>query len=350
MKKKALIFGVTGQDGSYLTEFLLKKNYIVHAVKRKSSSLNTDRINHLYDNNKKSFFLHYGDLTDATSIFQLINSIKPNEVYNLAAQSHVAVSFVIPNYTANVDAIGCLNILEAIKSSTLKNKIKFYQAGTSEMFGKVLEIPQTEKTPFYPRSPYGVSKVFSHWMTINYRESYKMFACNGILFNHESPRRGETFVTRKITIGLSKIKLGLEKKLVLGNLNAKRDWGHAKDFVEAQWLILQQKKPGDYVIATGEQYSVKDFINLSARYLGMKIFWKGKGINEKGFNEKGKVIIECNKKYFRPTEVETLLGDSKKARRVLKWKPKISFKRLVAEMIESDLTKLNKLKTLNHSN
>ncbi|MDA7783954.1 GDP-mannose 4,6-dehydratase [Candidatus Pelagibacter sp.] len=350
MKKKALIFGVTGQDGSYLAEFLLKKNYIVHAVKRKSSSLNTDRIDYLYDNNKKSFFLHYGDLTDATSIFQLINSIKPNEVYNLAAQSHVAVSFVIPNYTANVDAIGCLNILEAIKSSTLKNKIKFYQAGTSEMFGKVLEIPQTEKTPFYPRSPYGVSKVFSHWMTINYRESYKIFACNGILFNHESPRRGETFVTRKITIGLSKIKLGLEKKLVLGNLNAKRDWGHAKDFVEAQWLILQQKKPGDYVIATGEQYSVKDFINLSARYLGMKIFWKGKGINEKGFNEKGKVIIECNKKYFRPTEVETLLGDSKKARRLLKWKPKISFKRLVAEMIESDLNKLNKLKTLNHSN
>ena len=350
MKKKALIFGVTGQDGSYLAEFLLKKNYIVHAVKRKSSSLNTDRIDHLYDNNKKSFFLHYGDLTDPTSIFQLINSIKPNEVYNLAAQSHVAVSFVIPNYTANVDAIGCLNILEAIKSSTLKNKIKFYQAGTSEMFGKVLEIPQTEKTPFYPRSPYGVSKVFSHWMTINYRESYKMFACNGILFNHESPRRGETFVTRKITIGLSKIKLGLEKKLVLGNLNAKRDWGHAKDFVEAQWLILQQKKPGDYVIATGEQYSVKDFINLSARYLGMKIFWKGKGVNEKGFNEKGKIIIECNKKYFRPTEVETLLGDSKKARRLLKWKPKVSFKRLVAEMIESDLTKLNKLKILNHSN
>ena len=350
MKKKALIFGVTGQDGSYLAEFLLKKNYIVHAVKRKSSSLNTDRIDHLYDNNKKSFFLHYGDLTDPTSIFQLINSIKPNEVYNLAAQSHVAVSFVIPNYTANVDAIGCLNILEAIKSSTLKNKIKFYQAGTSEMFGKVLEIPQTEKTPFYPRSPYGVSKVFSHWMTINYRESYKMFACNGILFNHESPRRGETFVTRKITIGLSKIKLGLEKKLVLGNLNAKRDWGHAKDFVEAQWLILQQKKPGDYVIATGEQYSVKDFINLSARYLGMKIFWKGKGVNEKGFNEKGKIIIECNKKYFRPTEVETLLGDSKKARSLLKWKPKISFKSLVAEMIESDLTKLNKLKTLNHSN
>ena len=350
MKKKALIFGVTGQDGSYLTEFLLKKNYIVHAVKRKSSSLNTDRIDHLYENNKNSFFLHYGDLTDATSIFQLINSIKPNEVYNLAAQSHVAVSFVIPNYTANVDAIGCLNILEAIKFSKLKNKIKFYQAGTSEMFGKVLEIPQTEKTPFYPRSPYGVSKVFSHWMTINYRESYKMFACNGILFNHESPRRGETFVTRKITIGLSKIKLGLEKKLVLGNLNAKRDWGHAKDFVEAQWLILQQKKPGDYVIATGEQHSVKDFINLSAKYIGIKIFWKGKGVNEKGFNEKGKIIIECNKKYFRPTEVETLLGDSKKARRLLKWKPKISFKKLVAEMIESDLTTLKKLKTHNHSN
>jgi len=338
MKKKALIFGVTGQDGSYLAEFLLEKKYQVHAVKRRSSSFNTERIDHLYNN--KNFHLHYGDLTDAISINRLINLVKPDEIYNLAAQSHVAVSFLIPNYTANVDALGCLNILEAIKSLNLINKIKFYQAGTSEMFGKVLEIPQTEKTPFYPRSPYGVSKVFSHWMTINYRESYKMFACNGILFNHESPRRGETFVTRKITIALSKIKLGLQKKLILGNLNSKRDWGHAKDFVEAQWLILQQKKPQDFVIATGKQYSVKEFINAAAKHLNIEINWKGKGVNEKGYNKKGIVIIECNKKYFRPSEVETLLGDSKKARKILNWKPKTSFKELVAEMVENDLAKL----------
>tara|TARA_B100000787_G_C16198311_1_gene302693 strand:+ start:3041 stop:4084 length:1044 start_codon:yes stop_codon:yes gene_type:complete len=338
MKKKALIFGVTGQDGSYLAEFLLEKKYQVHAVKRRSSSFNTERIDHLYNN--KNFHLHYGDLTDAISINRLINLVKPDEIYNLAAQSHVAVSFLIPNYTANVDALGCLNILEAIKSLNLINKIKFYQAGTSEMFGKVLEIPQTEKTPFYPRSPYGVSKVFSHWMTINYRESYKMFACNGILFNHESPRRGETFVTRKITIALSKIKLGLQKKLILGNLNSKRDWGHAKDFVEAQWLILQQKKPQDFVIATGKQYSVKEFINAAAKHLNIEINWKGKGVNEKGYNKKGIVIIECNKKYFRPSEVETLLGDSKKARKLLNWKPKTSFKELVAEMVENDLAKL----------
>ena len=341
MKKKALIFGVTGQDGSYLSELLIKKNYDVHAVKRRSSSLNTERIDHLYKH--KNFFLHYGDLTDAISVNRLINLVKPNEIYNLGAQSHVAVSFVIPNYTANVDALGCLNILEAIKSLNLINKVKFYQAGTSEMFGKVMEIPQTEKTPFYPRSPYGVAKVFSHWMTINYRESYNMFACNGILFNHESPRRGETFVTRKITIGLSKIKLGLEKKLVLGNINAKRDWGHAQDFVEAQWLILQQKKPDDYVIATGEQHSVKEFINIAAKYLDMRIYWKGSGIKEKGFNENGKVIIECSKKYFRPAEVETLLGNPKKARKLLKWKPKITFKKLVSEMVESDFSKLEKL-------
>ena len=338
MKKKALIFGVTGQDGSYLAEFLLKKKYQVHAVKRRSSSFNTERIDHLYNN--KNFHLHYGDLTDAISINRLINLVKPDEIYNLAAQSHVAVSFLIPNYTANVDALGCLNILEAIKSLNLINKIKFYQAGTSEMFGKVLEIPQSEKTPFYPRSPYGVSKVFSHWMTINYRESYKMFACNGILFNHESPRRGETFVTRKITIALSKIKLGLQKKLILGNLSSKRDWGHAKDFVEAQWLILQQKKPQDFVIATGKQYSVKEFINAAAKHLNIEIYWKGKGVNEKGYNKKGKIIIECNKKYFRPSEVETLLGDSKKARKLLNWKPKTSFKELVSEMVENDLAKL----------
>ena len=313
--KKAIIFGVTGQDGSYLAEFLLKKNYIVHGVKRKSSSLNTDRVDHIYESNNKRFFLHYGDLTDAISVNKLLSSIKPDEIYNLAAQSHVAVSFSIPNYTANVDAIGCLNILEAIKTSGLEKKIKFYQAGTSEMYGKVQEVPQNEKTPFYPRSPYGVSKVFSHWMTINYRESYRIFACNGILFNHESPRRGETFVTRKITMGLVKIKLGLQKKLVLGNLYAKRDWGHARDYVEAQWLILQQSKPDDYVIATGKQYSVKYFVNLVANKLKMKIKWKGKGINEKAYDHNNKVIIECNKKYFRPSEVDTLLGNPSKAKK-----------------------------------
>ena len=336
-KKTALIFGITGQDGSYLAEFLLKKKYQVHGVKRKSSSLNTKRVDHIYDNDKNFFHLHYGDLTDAVSINRLVSLIKPDEIYNLAAQSHVAVSFVIPNYTANVDALGCLNILEAIKSSGLSKKVKFYQAGTSEMFGKVVEIPQTEKTPFYPRSPYGVSKVFSHWMTINYRESYKMYACNGILFNHESPRRGETFVTRKITLGLVKIKLGLQKKLVLGNIYAKRDWGHAKDYVEAQWLILQQKKPDDYVIATGKQYSVKYFVSLVAKELDMKIRWKGQGINEKAYDENGKLIIECSKKYYRPTEVDTLLGNPSKAKRLLKWKPKVSIKELAKEMVEEDL-------------
>ena len=339
--KKALIFGITGQDGSYLAEFLLKKKYKVHGVKRKSSSLNTDRINHIYKDNSKNFFLHYGDLTDAVSINRLINLIKPDEIYNLAAQSHVAVSFIIPNYTANVDALGCLNILEAIKSSGLIKKIKFYQAGTSEMFGKVIENPQSEKTPFYPRSPYGVSKVFSHWMTINYRESYNMFACNGILFNHESPRRGETFVTRKITIGLAKIKLGLEKKLTLGNISAKRDWGHAKDYVEAQWLILQQKKPDDFVIATGKQFSVKHFINIVAKELKMKIIWRGTGINEKAYDKKNNVIIECSKKYFRPSEVQTLLGSPLKARKVLKWKPKISIEALAKEMVQNDLKLLS---------
>ena len=339
-KKKALIFGITGQDGSYLSEFLLNKKYIVHGVKRRSSSLNTERIDHIYENNNKSFFLHYGDVTDAISINKLINSIKPDEIYNLSAQSHVAVSFMIPNYTANVDGLGCLNILEAIKSLDLIKKVKFYQAGTSEMFGKVVEIPQSEKTPFYPRSPYGVSKVFSHWMTINYRESYKMFACNGILFNHESPRRGETFVTRKITIGLAKIKLGLQKKLILGNLNAKRDWGHAKDYVEAQWLMLQQKIPDDFVIATGKNYSVKYFINIVAKELNMKITWRGKGINEKAYDQNNNIIIECNKKYFRPSEVQTLLGNPLKAKKILKWKPKISIKQLAKEMVQNDLNLL----------
>ena len=340
--KKALIFGITGQDGSYLAEFLLKKKYKVHGVKRKSSSLNTERIDHIYEKNNKNFFLHYGDLTDAISINKLINLIKPDEIYNLAAQSHVAVSFIIPNYTANVDALGCLNILEAIKSLGLIKKVKFYQAGTSEMFGKVIESPQTEKTPFYPRSPYGVSKVFSHWMTINYRESYNLFACNGILFNHESPRRGETFVTRKITMGLVKIKLGLQKKLILGNIYAKRDWGHAKDYVEAQWLILQQKKPDDYVIATGKQYSVKYFINLVAKALKMTITWKGKGIDEKGYDKNNNLIVECSKKYYRPTEVDTLLGDASKAKKILKWKPKVTIKELANEMVREDLKILSK--------
>ena len=342
MKKKALIFGVTGQDGSYLAEFLLNKNYIVHGVKRKSSSYNTSRIDHLIDANK-NFHLHYGDVTDSSLINILINIIKPNEIYNLSAQSHVAVSFFLPDYSSNVNAIGCLRILEAIKLSKLKNKIKFYQAGTSEMFGKVSQIPQNEKTPFYPRSPYGVSKLFAHWMTINYRESYNLFACNGILFNHESPRRGETFVTRKITIGLTRIKLGLQKKIILGHLNAKRDWGHAKDYVEAQWLILQQPKPDDYVIATGKNHTVKEFINRCAKILKIKIYWKGKGIKTKAYDEKGNCIIECSKKYFRPAEVDILLGDSTKAKKLLKWKPKISFENLVKEMINDDLQKARKL-------
>ncbi len=335
MKKTALIFGVTGQDGSYLSEFLLSKNYIVHGVKRRSSSFNTDRIDHLFVKNK-NFKLHYGDVTDSISTKNIINKIKPNEIYNLAAQSHVAVSFQIPEYTSNVDAIGCLRILEAIKSCKLINKTKFYQASTSEMYGKVIEVPQTEKTPFYPRSPYGVSKVYAYWMSVNYRESYKMFVCNGILFNHESPRRGETFVTRKITLAMSKIKLGLQKKLFLGNLYAKRDWGHAKDYVEVMWKMLQVKKPDDYVIATGKNYTVKDFVNRCAKYLKMKIIWRGKGLNEKGYDHKGNIIIEVNKKYYRPSEVELLIGNPKKAKSKLGWKPKISINELVKEMIDSD--------------
>ena len=339
--KIALIFGVTGQDGSYLAEFLLKKKYKVHAVKRRSSSYNTSRIDHIIETDK-NFLLHYGDVTDSTLIINLINRIKPDEIYNLSAQSHVAVSFQIPEYTANVDALGSLRILEAIKSANLIKKTKFYQAGTSEMFGKVQETPQTEKTNFYPRSPYGVSKLFSHWMTINYREAYGLFACNGILFNHESPRRGETFVTRKVTMALCKIKLGLQKKLILGNLNAKRDWGHAKDYVEAQWLMLQQKKPDDYIIATGKNYSVKQFIEMCAKYLDIKLKWKGKGIDTKAFDDNGNCIITCSKKYYRPSEVDTLLGNYSKAKTKLKWKPKISFKNLVKEMIDSDYHNLKK--------
>ncbi|MDB9739021.1 GDP-mannose 4,6-dehydratase [Candidatus Pelagibacter sp.] len=345
MKKKiALIFGITGQDGSYLAEFLLKKNYIVHGVKRRSSSFNTGRIDHLYqDPHEKiiNFILHYGDITDAISVSSLVKIIKPDEIYNLAAQSHVAVSFEVPEYTANSDGIGALRILEAIKFHGFEKKTKFYQAGTSEMFGKVAEIPQTEKTQFYPRSPYGVAKVYAHWITVNYREAYKIFACNGILFNHESPVRGETFVTKKIVMALCRIKLGKQKKLFLGNLDAKRDWGHAKDYVEAMWKMLQKKIPQDYVISTGKQYSVKDFVNLSLKELNIKFQWKGKGIKTKCYDKKGNCIIECNKEYFRPLEVDTLLGDSSKAKKELNWKPRYNITRLVKEMINTELKNLS---------
>ena len=343
--KKALIFGITGQDGSYLAEFLLKKGYIVHGVKRRSSSFNTERIDHIYQDphvKNRKFILHYGDVTDSLSVSTIIKNIRPDEIYNLAAQSHVAVSFEVPEYTANADAIGALRILEAIKFHGFEKITKFYQAGTSEMYGKVREVPQTEKTPFYPRSPYGVAKVYAHWITINYREAYKIFACNGILFNHESPVRGETFVTRKIIIALCKIKLGQQKKLYLGNLNAKRDWGHAKDYVIAMWKILQNKKPDDFVIATGKQYSVKEFVNLSLEELGIKHKWIGNGIKTKCYDEKGNCIISCKKEYFRPLEVDTLLGDASKAKKQLNWKPRTNIKKLVKEMIDSELQKLQK--------
>ena len=345
MKKKvALIFGVTGQDGSYLSSFLIEKGYLVHGVKRRSSSLNTNRIDHIYQDpfvKKRNFFLHYGDVTDAISVSTIIKKIKPTEIYNLAAQSHVSVSFEVPEYTANADAIGALRILEAIKFHGFQRITKFYQAGTSEMYGKVKEVPQSEKTPFYPRSPYGVAKVYAHWITINYREAYNIFACNGILFNHESPVRGETFVTRKIVIGLCKIKLKKQKILYLGNLSAKRDWGHAKDYVEAMWKMMQMKTPSDYVISTGKQYTVKQFVNLVLKELKIKFRWKGKGINEKCFDEYDNCIVACNKEYFRPLEVDTLLGDSRKARRELNWKPTISIKKLVCEMVDYDLKKIN---------
>ena len=312
MNKKALIFGVTGQDGSYLSELLLKKGYVVHGVKRRSSSLNTGRIDHIYQDpheGKIKFLLHYGDVTDAISVSGLIKKIKPDEIYNLAAQSHVAVSFEVPEYTANADAIGALRILEAIKFHGFENKTKFYQAGTSEMFGKVQEIPQNEKTPFYPRSPYAVAKVYAHWITINYREAYGIFACNGILFNHESPVRGETFVTKKIVNALCKIQNGQQDKLYLGNIQSKRDWGHARDYVDAMWRMLQKNKPADYVIATGKQYSVKEFVNLVLKELKIQFYWKGEGIKSKCYDKKGNCIIECHKNYFRPLEVDTLLGD-----------------------------------------
>jgi len=338
MLKTALIFGITGQDGAYLSRLLLSKNYIVHGVKRRSSSFNTSRIDSIYNDPEfdKRFFLHYGDITDSLSVLKIIKNIQPDEVYNLAAQSHVAVSFEMPEYTANADALGPLRILEAIRSLQNVKKIKFYQAGTSEMYGKVKEIPQNEKTSFYPRSPYGSAKLYAHWITINYREAYNIFACNGILFNHESPFRGETFVTKKIISALVKIKLGSQNKLFLGNLYAKRDWGHAKDYVEAMWKIMSQKQPKDYVIATGKQSTVKNFINLAAKELNMKINWRGKGMNEKAYYN-NKIIIQCDKKYLRPLEVDTLLGDASKARKELKWKLRFNLKTLIQDMIREEI-------------
>ena len=321
MKKIALITGVTGQDGSYLAELLLEKNYIVHGIKRRTSLINTDRIDHIYEEplkKRKNFFLHYGDMTDGLSLLRIINLIKPDEIYNLAAQSHVAVSFEEPEYTANSDALGTLRLLEIIRNSNFKKKVKFYQAGTSELYGKTIKSPQDEKTPFYPRSPYGVAKLYAHWITINYREAFKIFACNGILFNHESPRRGETFVTKKIINALCKIKLGSKDPLVLGNLYAKRDWGHAKDYVFAMWKILQQKNPDDFVISSGKQYSIKEFVSKVAQHLKIKIKWKGSGLNERAYDSNKKLIIFCSKKYFRPAEVDSLLGNSKKAMKRLK--------------------------------
>ncbi|MDB2679249.1 GDP-mannose 4,6-dehydratase, partial [Candidatus Pelagibacter bacterium] len=335
--------GVTGQDGSYLAEFLLSKGYQVHGIKRRTSLINTDRIDHLYQDpheiNQK-FILHHGDLTDATCLIRIIQEVQPDEIYNLAAQSHVAVSFEEPEYTANSDALGALRILEAIRILKLEKKTKYYQASTSELYGKIKETPQNEKTPFYPRSPYGVAKLYAYWITVNYREAYGIYACNGILFNHESPVRGETFVTRKITRALTRIKLGLQKNLYLGNLDAKRDWGHAKDFVEAQWLMLQQDKPEDFVIATGKQHSVRDFINLASKRLDMKIEWRGNNLDEVGLFERSE-IIKIDPRYFRPTEVETLLGDASKAKKKLNWTPKISFEKLVNEMVDEDLKLAN---------
>jgi GDPmannose 4,6-dehydratase len=337
--KKALVTGITGQDGSYLAEFLLDKGYEVHGIKRRSSLINTDRIDHLYQDPHEQdlkFILHHGDLTDATSLIRIIQEVHPDEIYNLAAQSHVAVSFEEPEYTANSDALGALRILEAIRILKLEKKTKYYQASTSELYGIAQETPQTEKTPFYPRSPYGVAKLYAYWITVNYREAYGIYSCNGILFNHESPVRGETFVTRKITRALARIKLGIQKNLYLGNLDAKRDWGHAKDFVEAQWLMLQQQQPEDFVIATGKQHSVRDFINEAAKNLDMDIIWKGKNLEEVG-SYNGKDIIKVDPRYFRPTEVETLIGDASKAKEKLNWSPKISFNQLVKEMVNEDL-------------
>lgn len=338
-RKIALITGITGQDGAYLAELLLSKGYEVHGIKRRSSSFNTGRIDHLYQDphiDERDFILHYGDLTDATNLIRIIQQVQPDEIYNLAAQSHVQVSFETPEYTANSDALGTLRLLEAIRILGLAEKTRFYQASTSELFGKVQEIPQKETTPFYPRSPYAAAKIYAYWITVNYREAYNIFACNGILFNHESPIRGETFVTRKITRAAARIKLGLQDRLYLGNLNSLRDWGHARDYVEAQWLMLQQDKPDDYVIATGEQHSVKEFCELAFAKLGMNIAWKGQGIDEVGVCG-DRILISVDPRYFRPTEVETLLGDPSKAKDKLGWKARTSFKQLVSEMVREDL-------------
>jgi GDPmannose 4,6-dehydratase len=340
-KKVALITGVTGQDGAYLAEFLLKKGYIVHGVKRRSSLFNTDRIDHLYEDpheEKINFFLHYGDLTDSTNLIRIIQEVKPDEIYNLAAQSHVKVSFETPEYTANSDALGTLRILEAIRILNLGKKTRFYQASTSELFGLVQEIPQKETTPFYPRSPYGVAKLYSYWIVKNYREAYNFYACNGILFNHESPLRGETFVTRKVTRAAAKISLGLQEKVFMGNLDAERDWGHAKDYIEGMWLMLQQEKPDDYVLATGVKTSVRSFIEMAFNEAGIKIKWTGEGINEKGINEaNGKVVVEIDPKYFRPAEVDLLVGDYSKAKADLGWEPKVNVNDLCKEMVLADL-------------
>jgi len=339
INKVALITGVTGQDGAYLAELLLSKGYEVHGIKRRTSLFNTDRIDHLYQDPHEPdvrFRLHHGDLTDSSSLIRVIQQVQPDEIYNLAAQSHVAVSFEEPEYTANSDALGALRILEAIRILGLDKKTRFYQASTSELYGLVQEVPQKETTPFYPRSPYAVAKLYAYWMTVNYREAYGMYACNGILFNHESPLRGETFVTRKVTRALARIKLGLQDCLYLGNLNAKRDWGHARDYVEMQWLMLQQEKPEDFVIATGVQYSVRDFVNTAAQELDLPIVWRGEGVDEQGLNADGKCIVAVDPRYFRPTEVETLLGDPSKAKAKLGWVPKTTFKELVVEMVRED--------------
>ena len=340
MKKIALITGITGQDGAYLAELLLNKNYEVHGIKRRASSFNTSRIDHLYKDKHKedvNFFLHYGDLTDSTNLIRIIQEVQPHEIYNLGAQSHVKVSFEVPEYTANSDAIGTLRILEAIRILKMENKVKFYQASTSELYGKAQEVPQTETTPFYPRSPYGVAKLYAFWIVKNYREAYGMFACNGILFNHESPLRGETFVTRKITRAASKIKLGLQEKLYLGNLNAQRDWGHAKDYVEGMWRMLQHEKPEDFVLATGKTTTIREFCNLSFKELGIEIKWEGEGENEVGIDQSSnKVIISIDNNYYRPTEVDLLIGDASKAKKLLSWTPKYDLESLVKEMVNED--------------
>ncbi len=340
MSRVALVTGITGQDGAYLAEFLLAKAYTVHGIKRRTSLFNTDRIDHLYQDphvSNRNFILHYGDMTDSSSLVRIVQQVQPDEIYNLAAQSHVAVSFEEPEYTANSDALGALRMLEAIRILGLEKKSRFYQASTSEMYGLVREVPQKETTPFYPRSPYGVAKLYAHWITVNYREAYGMFACNGILFNHESPVRGETFVTRKITRALARIKLGLQDCLFLGNLDARRDWGHARDFVEAQWLMLQQPDPEDFVIATGIQHSVRDFVDLAARKLEMRFKWSGKGLSEKAVDDAGRIRVAVDPRYFRPTEVDTLLGDPSKAKSKLGWSARVSFEQLVEEMASEDL-------------